>query len=60
MIGQVCMALPETGISNRDIEKELAEPTDMRIFSIAQALESGISIDRIWEITKIDNGSCIS
>ncbi|NMC41915.1 MAG: carbamoyl-phosphate synthase (glutamine-hydrolyzing) large subunit, partial [Bacteroidales bacterium] len=37
-----------------DIEKELAEPTDMRIFSIAQALESGISIDRIWELTKID------
>lgn len=37
-----------------DIEKELAEPTDMRIFSIAQALDSGISVDRIWELTKID------
>ncbi|HCI56057.1 MAG TPA: carbamoyl-phosphate synthase (glutamine-hydrolyzing) large subunit [Bacteroidales bacterium] len=37
-----------------DVEKELAEPTDMRIFSIAQALDEGISIDRIYELTKID------
>jgi carbamoyl-phosphate synthase large subunit len=38
----------------RDIEKELAEPTDMRIFSIAEALERGISVDRINELTRID------
>ena len=38
----------------RDIEKELAEPTDMRIFVIAEALEKGIAIDRIYELTKID------
>jgi carbamoyl-phosphate synthase large subunit len=38
----------------RDIETELAEPTDMRIFSIAEALDSGISIDRIHELTMID------
>lgn len=37
-----------------DIEKELSEPTDMRIFSIAEALEKGFSIDRIYELTKID------
>ncbi|MBP8959473.1 MAG: carbamoyl-phosphate synthase (glutamine-hydrolyzing) large subunit [Bacteroidales bacterium] len=37
-----------------DVEKELAEPTDMRIFSIAQALDEGISIDKIYELTKID------
>jgi carbamoyl-phosphate synthase large subunit len=37
-----------------DIEKELAEPTDMRIFSIAEALEKGMDIDRIYELTKID------
>jgi carbamoyl-phosphate synthase large subunit len=37
-----------------DIEKELAEPTDMRIFSIAEALDKGMSIDRIYELTKID------
>lgn len=38
----------------RDIEKELAEPTDMRIFVIAEALEKGIPVDRIYELTKID------
>ncbi|MCU0454687.1 MAG: carbamoyl-phosphate synthase (glutamine-hydrolyzing) large subunit [Bacteroidales bacterium] len=38
----------------RDIETELAEPTDMRIFSIAEALDRGISIDRIHELTMID------
>ncbi|HUV00977.1 MAG TPA: carbamoyl-phosphate synthase (glutamine-hydrolyzing) large subunit [Bacteroidales bacterium] len=37
-----------------DIEKELAEPTDMRIFSIAEALEKGLTVDRIYELTKID------
>jgi carbamoyl-phosphate synthase large subunit len=37
-----------------DIEKELAEPTDMRIFSIAEALERGMSVDKIYELTKID------
>ena len=37
-----------------DIEKELAEPTDMRIFVIADALEKGIPVDKIHELTKID------
>lgn len=37
-----------------NIEKELAEPTDMRIFVIAEALEKGIPVDRIHELTRID------
>jgi len=37
-----------------NIEKELTNPTDMRIFAIADALESGFSVDKIWELTKID------
>ncbi len=41
-------------LSFEDIERELAEPTDMRIFSIAEALEIGMSIDRIHDLTKID------
>jgi carbamoyl-phosphate synthase large subunit len=41
-------------LSFQDVEKELSEPTDMRIFSIAEALEKGMSIDRIYELTKID------
>lgn len=41
-------------LSFEDIEKELSEPTDMRIFSIAEALEAGMSVDRIFDLTKID------
>ena len=37
-----------------DLDKELSRPTDLRIFSIAQAMEEGYSIDRIHELTKID------
>ncbi|MBQ7420987.1 MAG: carbamoyl-phosphate synthase (glutamine-hydrolyzing) large subunit [Prevotella sp.] len=37
-----------------DVEHELSHPTDLRIFAIAQALEEGISISRIEELTKID------
>ncbi|MDR3220135.1 MAG: carbamoyl-phosphate synthase (glutamine-hydrolyzing) large subunit [Dysgonamonadaceae bacterium] len=37
-----------------DIDKALSEPTDKRIFIIAQALETGYSIERIHELTKID------
>lgn len=39
----------------KDIEKELAEPTDMRIFVIAEALDKGMSVDKIHELTRIDN-----
>ncbi|MDL2241601.1 carbamoyl-phosphate synthase (glutamine-hydrolyzing) large subunit, partial [Bacteroidales bacterium OttesenSCG-928-L03] len=37
-----------------DMDRALSEPTDKRIFIIAQALESGYSIERIHELTKID------
>ena len=38
----------------REIELELAEPTDMRIFSIAEALEQSMPVERIYELTRID------
>jgi carbamoyl-phosphate synthase large subunit len=38
----------------QDIDKELAEPTDMRILVIEKAFEEGYSIDRIHELTRID------
>jgi carbamoyl-phosphate synthase large subunit len=46
-------------VGNRDlefgnIEKELSEPTDMRIFVIAEALAAGWTIDRIHKATRID------
>ena len=37
-----------------NLDEELANPTDLRIFAIAQALEEGYSIERIYELTKID------
>ncbi len=41
-------------LSFDDIEKELAEPTDMRIFVIADAMEKDYSIDQIHKLTRID------
>jgi len=41
-------------LSFKDLEKELSEPTEMRIFSIAEALDRGISIDTIHDLTRID------
>ena len=38
----------------KDLDEELANPTDLRIFAIAQALEEGYTVDRIYELTKID------
>jgi carbamoyl-phosphate synthase large subunit len=40
-------------IEFHNLDKELAEPTDKRIFAIASALQKGYSIDRIHELTKI-------
>ena len=37
-----------------NLDDELENPTDLRIFAIAQALEEGYSVDRICELTKID------
>ena len=37
-----------------NLDDELQNPTDLRIFAIAQALEQGYSVDRICELTKID------
>ena len=36
------------------LDEELSNPTDLRIFAMAQALEEGYTIQRIYELTKID------
>ena len=46
-------------VGNRELElgnldKELSNPTDLRIFAIAKAFEEGYTIERIQELTKID------
>ena len=37
-----------------NLDEELSNPTDLRIFAIAQALEEGYTIECIEELTKID------
>ncbi len=40
--------------SNEEIENSLRNPDDERIFVVSEALMRGYSVDRIFEITKID------
>ena len=37
-----------------DLDYELSNPTDLRIFAVAQALEKGYTVERIHDLTKID------
>ncbi|MEG0602561.1 MAG: carbamoyl-phosphate synthase (glutamine-hydrolyzing) large subunit [Mucinivorans sp.] len=46
-------------VANKDltidsIENELVKPTDKRVFIIAAAFKLGMSVDKIYELTKID------
>jgi len=46
-------------VGNREIkfdhlDEELANPTDLRIFAIAKAIEENYTLERIYELTKID------
>ena len=36
------------------IDHELQTPSDQRLFAIANAMQSGYTVDKIWEMTKID------
>jgi carbamoyl-phosphate synthase/aspartate carbamoyltransferase len=37
-----------------DIDTELQTPSDQRMFALANAMHAGYSVDKIWELTKID------
>ena len=37
-----------------NLDEELQNPTDLRVFAIAQALEEGYTVERIEKLTKID------
>ncbi len=55
MLGQGMHGLvANTGISFDDLEHELQNPTDRRIFALAEAFEKNYSIDKLYELTKID------
>ncbi len=55
MIGQGMHGfLGNRDLSFDNIEEELTNPTDMRIFVIASAFEAGFSVDQMHALTKID------
>ena len=54
MLGTGMEGLVGNGLEFSQLDKELREPTDERIFAIAEALKEGFSIDRIHELSRID------
>ncbi len=54
MIGQGMHGFVGNNVHIEYIDEELKNPTDMRIFAIAQAFDKGYSVDQIFDITKID------
>jgi carbamoyl-phosphate synthase/aspartate carbamoyltransferase len=48
------MGFNETSAALMVIDQELQTPSDQRLFAIANAMKSGYSVDKIWEMTKID------
>lgn len=50
MHGFVC----NSDITFENLDDELANPTDMRMFAIAAAFEKGYSVQKLHELTKID------
>ncbi|TKX24295.1 pyrABCN-like protein [Elsinoe australis] len=43
-----------TNAALMSIDSELQTPSDQRMFAIANAMHNGYSVDKIWEMTKID------
>lgn len=43
-----------TIVSDAELETELRNPTDRRIFAVANALHAGWTVEKVWEVTKID------
>jgi len=39
---------------NKELEEELKKATDRQIFAIYQALRQGVTVKRIWELSRID------
>ena len=55
MIGQGMHGFVGNVLKSRDIDEELANPTDARIFAIAGAFDKGYSVQKIHDLTKIDH-----
>ncbi|WP_374956790.1 carbamoyl-phosphate synthase (glutamine-hydrolyzing) large subunit [Butyricimonas virosa] len=55
MIGQGMHGFVGNVLKIKDIDEELVNPTDSRIFAIAGAFDKGYSVEKIHELTKIDH-----
>ena len=42
------------GVSDQGLDMRLSDPSDERVMAIALAYQRGYSIQRVWELTKID------
>lgn len=42
------------GMSKEELETELQQPTDKRIFAISEAMQQGYTVEDIYQLTKID------
>ena len=54
MIGQGMHGFVGNILKAKDIDEELENPTDARIFAIADAFDKGYSVEKIHDLTKID------
>ncbi|MBD3310734.1 carbamoyl-phosphate synthase (glutamine-hydrolyzing) large subunit, partial [Candidatus Woesearchaeota archaeon] len=54
MLGQGMHGFVCNKIRFKDIESELREPTDERIFAVSQALWDGMDIEKMYQLSRID------
>ncbi|WP_430810626.1 MULTISPECIES: carbamoyl-phosphate synthase (glutamine-hydrolyzing) large subunit [unclassified Carboxylicivirga] len=54
MVGQGMHGFVGNHPFTKDVKKELQEPTDQRVFAIAEALQAGSTVDEIHQLTRID------
>ncbi|KAK1782460.1 hypothetical protein QBC45DRAFT_402283 [Copromyces sp. CBS 386.78] len=48
------LGFSESKTALMSVDDELQTPSDQRLFAIANAMHAGYTVDRIWELTKID------
>ena len=54
MVGQGMHGFAGNKIEIPDIDEEVVNPTDKRVFAIAEAFDRGYDVDKIHEMTRID------
>jgi carbamoyl-phosphate synthase large subunit len=47
-------AIPHDGLTFQDLRTELKQPTDRRAFAVARAFETGLTVEEVHALTRID------